>query len=517
MEVIWESARRVAPLSLATAHWLHGNLHLVNDEFCSSDSVRRYFMAVCSRPFQAGAALREAAKTGLLAAYLPEFGAVKGIVRYEDFHSYPVDEHTLRALEALSKLADPATPLSNVLYRVLERVRDPHVLVLAILLHDLGKASGDSHVEAGVRLVGDIVHRIGIDAYDAERITLLVRHHMAMSEIAFYRNTDDWDVVSGFVKIIKTDDLLRMLLLLSYADLSAVAPNVWTEWKGALLLKLFLKAERMLTGRVVEDFDKTILREKVSHMCEITEQFSKTEIEGYLNSFNERYLLGYTPEQILAHMKCLLDARKTGLSVHCTEQADLNASEFVVCTQDCHGLFAQIAGALSSQMANVRSAALFTRDDGWVVDSFLVDHAAHSRPLTSDEVKAITQVLRHVVLQSGDISKYVDSSRNRLFALAKQTAIVRPSVEFDNNASRTDTVIDLVAADRTGLLYDVAHTLSEMGVDFNAAHIMTDVGRARDAFYVRMNGHKLENEKLKEWVARRLYTAIIGAAPHEKH
>ncbi len=252
-------------------------------------------------------------------------------------------------------------------------------------------------------------------------------------------------------------------------------------------------------------------------MCEITEQFSKTEIEGYLNSFNERYLLGYTPEQILAHMKCLLDARKTGLSVHCTGQADLNASEFVVCTQDCHGLFAQIAGALSSQMANVRSAALFTRDDGWVVDSFLVDHAAHSRPLTSDEVKAITQVLRHVVLQSGDISKYVDSSRNRLFALAKQTAIVRPSVEFDNSDSRTDTVIDLVAADRTGLLYDVAHTLSEMGVDFNAAHIMTDVGRARDAFYVRMNGHKLENEKLKEWVARRLYTAIIGAAPHEKH
>jgi [protein-PII] uridylyltransferase len=151
-----------------------------------------------------------------------------------------------------------------------------------------------------------------------------------------------------------------------------------------------------------------------------------------------------------------------------------------------------------------------------VVDCFLVENAANGRPLTDSEVDGITRVLRHVVLDHGRIGEYMEKSRKRLFALTRPNATARPSVEFDNAASRTDTVIDIVAGDRMGLLYDIAHTLSEMGMDFNAAHIVTDVGRARDAFYVRMNNCKLEDDKLKEWVSRRLYDAIAGPALHEK-
>ena len=187
-----------------------------------------------------------------------------------------------------------------------------------------------------------------------------------------------------------------------------------------------------------------------------------------------------------------------------------------MCTRDRHGLFAEIAGAFASQLVNVRNAALCTRDDGWVVDSFLVHNATNGRPLTNNEMDAVTRVLDDVVLRNGNIKDYVDKSRKRLFALTRQSAPVRPSVEFDNEVSRTDTVIDIVAGDRTGLLYDIAHTLSEMGIDFNAAHIVTDVGRARDAFYVRMNDRKLEDSKLKDWVARRLYEAIAGTSPLEK-
>lgn len=515
MEVIWESARRAAPLSLATAHWLHNNLHLVNDEFRANDAARRYFMAVCSRPFQAGSALREAAKTGLLDAYLPEYGAVRGMLLYKDFHSHPVDEHSLRALEALGKLSDKRTPLGAMLSRVLEQVRDPHVLVLSILLHDLGKAAGEEHIDAGVRIAETITRRIGLNAYDSERIIHLVRHHLLMSDIAFYRDTEDMDVVNGFVSRVKTDDLLRMLLLLTYADLSAVAPNVWNEWKGVLLIKLFLKAERILTGRNEEHVDSTLIQPKLDRIREIAVEFSEADIQGYLNTLSERYLLRHAPEQIVAHMECLAEARKTGLALCCVEKPELNASEIVVCTRDRHGLFAQIAGALASQQANVRNAALFTRDDGWVVDCFLVDQAIHGRPLTENEVEAISRVLRHVILDGGDIDACVESARKRLFAMSRPVAAVRTTVAFDNHASRTDTVIDLVAGDRTGLLYDIAHTLSDMGIDFNAAHIMTDVGRARDAFYVRMNGHKLEDDKLKEWVSRRLLEAISGAASHE--
>lgn len=517
MEVIWECSRRAKPLSLATAHWVAGNLNLVNEEFRRNDAVRRYFMAICRNPMQAGLAFREAARTGLLGAYLPEFKAVAGIMRYEDFHSYPVEEHTLRAVEALSRLNDPAVDLSPILMQVYEQVSDPHILVLAVLFHDLGKAYGESHVADSVRIAGDIGHRIGMDAYDLDRISLLVEHHMLMSEIAFYRDTDDLEVISAFARTVKTADILKMLLLLTYADLMAVAPNVWNEWKGALLLKLFLKAQRLLTGRVENTFDASYIQPKVDKVHELAQMARLQDVDGYLEALGERYILGYTPEQIVVHMKCLAEAQMIGLAVRCTRQPDLGASEVVVCTRDRHGLFAEIAGAFSSQLINVRNAALFTREDGWVVDSFLVDNASNGRPLTDNEVEALKRVLMHVVLENGSIREYVDKSRRRLFALAHPAPNVRPLISIDNTASPVDSVIDIVAGDRTGLLYDIAHTLSEMGIDFRAAHIVTDVGRARDAFYVRMNGRKLEEEKLKEWISRRLQDAIAAPAISEKH
>lgn len=517
MEVIWECARRAKPLSLATAHWLGGNLHLVNDEFRQNDVVRQYFMAICHHPLQTGLALREAAKTGLLQAYLPEFKAVCGIMRYEDFHSYPVDEHTLRALEAISRLHDKSVALSPVLSQVFERVGDPHILVLAILFHDLGKAFGESHVVDSVRIVQEAGRRMGLEDYDLERITLLVRHHMLMSEIALYRDTDNLEVVSSFAGTIKTDDLLQMLFLLTYADLTAVGPNVWNEWKGALLLKLFLKAQRLLTGRAEGAFDYSFIQPKLNRIRELAEEARLTDVQGYLDALGERYILGYPPEQVLVHMKCLAEAHTAGLAVRCTPQPELGASEVVICTRDRHGLFAEIAGAFSSQLINVRNAALFTREDGWVVDVFLVDNPANGRPLTGNEAEALKRVLLHVVLENGNIQEYVDKSRKRLFTLSRPAPNVKSSISFDNAASPEDTVIDIVAGDRTGLLYDIAHTLSEMGIDFRAAHIVTDVGRARDAFYVRMNGRKLEEEKLKDWISRRLSEAIATPAMPEKH
>jgi len=517
MEVIWECARRKAPLSSSTAHWISGNLHLVNEEFRKNDFVRQYFMAVARCPLHAGLALREAARTGLLAAYLPEYKAITGIVRYEDFHSYPVDEHTLRALEALEKLCDTSVPFAPALFQILERINEPHVLVLAILFHDLGKALGENHVESSVRIADAICSRIGIESYDAERIRFLVRHHMTMSNIALYRDTDDLDVISSFAKTVKTNDLLQMLVVLTYADLMAVAPNVWNDWKGALLLKLFLKTQRILTGRTEQEFDYSLLQPKIDKVHELATVEGVQDLEGYLSGLSERYIMGYAPEQIVTHMKCLAEAQHNGIAMACGCQPEMAASEVVVCTRDRHGLFAEIAGVFSAQLINVRNAALFTREDGWVVDSFLVDKASQARPLTDNEIEALKRMLVHIILGRGNLHALVNKSRTRLFALTKPAATVKSSVTFDNESSPRDTIIDIVAADRTGLLYDIAYTLSEMGIDFRAAHIVTDVGRARDAFYVQMNGRKLVEEKLIEWISRRLCEAIAGSAMPQKH
>ena len=508
MEVFWEAAKRGVPLSPSLSKWITTKLHLINDAFRGSDVTRSYFSAICNRPFQAGSALREMARCGVLGSYIPEFEAVRGIIRYEDFHSYPVDEHTLRAVESLAMIPRVTGEVNTVLCKVLEQLRSPHLLVMAILLHDLGKVAGDVHAEASARIARAVTERMGYSREEQEQIEFLVRHHMAMSNIAFYRDTDNLDVINSLAELVQTDDLLRMLLLLTYADLSAVGPNVWNEWKGALLLKLYLRAMRILTGRadvVLEDYwSLPRVREIVQRVGEGREE----EIVAYLKEMGERYVIGFTPDQIIQHMACLEEARQTGLSVGCAANETVGTSDITICTRDRHGLFALITGSFAANLINVRNAALFTRRDGWVVDCFTVDHAAQHRPLTPGELQVFVDTLSDALRDEASLREKVARGRTRLFALQQSTIPVRSNVSFDEDASDTETVIDIVTADRTGLLYDISSTLSEMGVDFSAAHIRTDVGRVRDAFYVTMNGRKLETQKIREWLKQRLMAVL---------
>ncbi|HPU98255.1 MAG TPA: [protein-PII] uridylyltransferase, partial [Candidatus Hydrogenedentes bacterium] len=492
IEVFWEAAKRGVPVSPALARWISQNVHLINDTFRTSDVTRGYFTAICNRPFQAGVALREMARCGVLGAYIPEFEAVRGIIRYEDFHSYPVDEHTLRAVEALARIPRMRGEVSPLLYKAMEQLRSPHLLVLSVLLHDLGKVAGEVHAEESARIARTVTERMGYSSFECDQVEFLVRHHMAMSNIAFYRDTDNLDVVNSFAELIQTDDLLRMLLLLTYADLSAVGPDVWNEWKGALLLKLYLKTMRILTGRADVALEEFWTLPRAREVIHLVGEDREKEVTQYLRDMGERYLIGFSPEQVVRHMECLQEAMQTGLAVRCVANSTLGASDICVCTRDRHGLFALIAGSFAANLINVRNAALFTRTDGWVVDCFTVDNAVQRRPLTPGEIQSFISTLNEALRDESALREKVMRSRNRLFALQQSTVPVRSIVTFDDNASDSETVIDIVTADRTGLLYDITSTLSEMGVDFSAAHIRTDVGRVRDAFYVTMNGRKLE-------------------------
>lgn len=524
MEVFWEAAKRGVPLTPSLARWVAQKIYLIQDTFRRNDVTRSYFMAICNRPFQAGAVLREMARCGVLGAYIPEFEAVRGIIRYEDFHSYTVDEHTLRAVEALSHIPRATGSVNSFLFRIMEQLRAPSLLVMAILLHDLGKIAGEVHAEASARIAREVTARMGFSPEERDQIEFLVRHHMAMSNIAFYRDTDNLDVVNSLAELASTDDMLRMLLLLTYADLSAVGPNVWNDWKGALLLKLYLRAMRILTGRgdvVLEDY-RTLPRtqEIIQHVGKQREE----EVMAYLAQMGERYLIGFTTDQIIRHMECLEEARQAGLAVRCTANESLGTSNITICTRDRRGLFALITGSFAANLINVRNAALFTRRDGWVVDCFTVDHAMQRRPLTLGELQILVDTLQEALLDENKLRDKVSRARTRLFALQLSTIPVRSSVTFDDNASDTETVIDIVTADRTGLLYDVTSTLSEMGIDFSAAHIRTDVGRVRDAFYVTMNGGKLETPKIRDWLKQRLLAVLEtpqgqsepGGTNHEK-
>ncbi len=508
MRVFWECARHKVDLSWQTEQEVARNLHLVNDAFRESDLVRRLFLAICNRPLAAGAALRQADHAGLLGRYLPEFNAVKNVIRYTDFHHYPVDEHTLRALEALAALPEMEGVVPMCLRRSLEYLSDPYILVLAILFHDLGKAEGDVHVEAGVRLAWEVCRRIGLSEEDTERIAFLVEHHLLMTSISQYRDTDDEHIVRQFADTMRTEDRLRALFLLSYADMAAVGPNVWNDWKGTLLMKLYLKTEKMLLGRAESAGEAFWLSTKAQAVRECLPEWLQEEVEPHLRDLGDRYFVAFSPPQIARHIQAVVRARASGLDLTSTQASEAAMSEVVVSTRDRHGLFATIAGSFASQLVDVQGAALFTRSDGFVVDCFTVRDAARDAALTDRQVTATEAVLRKTLLEGQDIQEYVEKSRRRLFALLQPVIPVETRVDFDNDSSLSQTVIDIQTGDRTGLLYDIARAIADAGLDISTARIVTDARRVRDSFYVSMDGNKVASRELQETVREALRQAI---------
>lgn len=508
MEVFWLCARHLVPLSRPSEVLVAENLHLVNETFQANNIVRRFFTALCNRPLRAGHALRQAANCGLLGRYLPEFEAVHDVIRYEDFHSYPVGEHTLRAVEAIARIEDVEGAVGRCLQEALENLSDPYILILAILFHDLGKVEGDVHTEASVRITREICDRMGIPPEDEERIAFLVQNHTLMTNISQYRDIDDEDIVRGFAETMKTESRLRALFLISYADLSAVGPGVWNDWKGALLLQLYLRAVKHLLGRAGTVGETFWISPKAAQVRSVARDDLKPEVERHLQGLGQRYFIAFEAKQIAEHLECVDEARRTGLSVRCIPNESIAMSDVVICTLDRHGLFAQIAGCFSSLLIDINNAALFTREDGIVVDCFTVADARQMRPLTAAQGVKVAQVLKAVLLDGEDVQSHVDKARRRLFALLQPRIPIRTRIEFDNDSSRGHTIVDIETGDRTGLLYDITRVMSELGLDISTARIVTDARRVRDSFYVTQNQQKIEDTEVLASVRDGIHHAI---------
>ncbi|HOD50071.1 MAG TPA: [protein-PII] uridylyltransferase [Candidatus Hydrogenedentes bacterium] len=508
METFWQCARHMATLSRPAERLVRANLHLVNAAFCSSDLVRRFFVAICNRPMQAGHALRQAARCGFLARYLPEFGEIENMIRDQDFHSYPVGEHTLRAIEALSRIDDLDGSIRSCLREALEHLTDPYILVMALLFHDLGKAFGDVHIEESVRLTRLICNRVGMPEDDEERIAFLVRHHVLMTNLSQYRDTGDEGIVESFSDTIKNEQRLRALFLLSYADLRAVGAGVWTEWKGALLMQLYLRTVQRLLGPAEAVGQEFWTSPKAKRVLALLAPEKEQDALEHMRGLGQRYLAAFRPQEIVAHLDYVKEGKEKGLAMATSTNDMAGMTGIVICTQDRPGLFSQIAGSFASQLVDIQTAALFTRPDGYVIDSFMVEDMRRGAPLTPAQIDSIKDVLRRVLLEFEDVQDYVNNSRRRLFALLQPRVPVKTRIEFDNQSSRTHTVIDIETGDRTGLLYDITRAMAKLNLNISTARIVTDARRVRDSFYVTRDNKRVEDPEEQEAIREEIHHAI---------
>jgi [protein-PII] uridylyltransferase len=387
------------------------------------------------------------------------------------------------------------------------------ILRLALLLHDIGKGEGRGHVAKGITLVDAIQTRMGIPEPDAEDVRFLVAHHLTMSHVAQRLDLDDEAMVIDFAKHVQTLDRLKMLYLLTYSDIKAVGPGVWTEWKGTLLWELYIKTHTILTRGIPEGEDDLARAERVTSQLtqELSPEFGVEAVKRHLQEAPTRYLLTTSLGKIASHMRLIQRVQQGEEAASQWAAFPLAGySEFTICAFGRHGRFAQIVGTLSANGMNILSAQIFTLASGMVIRHFRVDDGKGSAIEDPGVWERLVADVQHVLAERVNVRELIKRRRKDVLARPMQKGVLPPiKVEFDNLVSEAYTVLDVRTQDRLGLLYLISSTLSELSVDIRSAKITTEAEQVVDVFYVtNKDGTKLMDEERREQIRHALELAL---------
>ncbi|HEV8617516.1 MAG TPA: [protein-PII] uridylyltransferase [Methylomirabilota bacterium] len=506
MKVFWHLHRLGCELSLDLERAIEDSLDVADEGFRRSPVVRDLFLDMCRSWGRVALTLSVMHELGLLGRYLPEFGALTCLVQYDVYHKFSADQHSLLAVEHLEALAPGQSAESEGAALVFNEVEKPGLLMLGMLLHDIGKARGHGHVAKGIPLVRELTLRIGLPADEAAVVEFLVAHHLTMSHIAQRRDIDDPKTIEDFAATVSDPQRLRMLYLLTYADMRAVGPGVLTGWQAVVLHELYARTLARLTGGRVQKPNRTQLAERLHRA--VPDEIPLQAVKGHLAMVPDRYLTGTSVERMAAHLRLVQRLEAAPLATELFHHPDLGSSDLVVVTRDLPGLFSLIAGTLAAHGINIISAQIATRADGVAIDTFQVNDPT-GETVTSPGVWGRTlDALRAVLSKEQTVDALLE--RRRAAARAPEQLLSRPKIAIDNMLSDAHTVIEVKCPDRVGLLYLITRTLSGLGLDIASARIATEIDQALDTFYVHdRDGGKVEAPDAIDHVRDALEQALV--------
>ncbi|MGH7022714.1 MAG: [protein-PII] uridylyltransferase [Caulobacteraceae bacterium] len=425
-------------------------------------------------------------EAGVLGRYLPEFGHVVAQMQFNMYHSYTVDEHTLRAVGVISdiaagRLADDH-PLSDLIFPLIE---DREALFLAMLLHDTGKGGVGGQEIAGARAARRACERMGLERRRVDLVAWLVEHHLEMSDYAQKRDVADPATVAAFTAMVETPDRLRMLLVLTVADIRAVGPGVWNGWKGQLLRELYNAAEAAFRGGRLSDAAGVVRRrqEALAYDARVALVAAAPGAKAWASAMEDAYFVAFSTDEHAAHAALAERARVEGAAAaQAAIREGRNATEIVVAAADRPALFADLALAIAQAGGNVVGARIFTSTAGEALDVFFIQNVA-GEPFGRDSPRALARLAESLERSGRGEETRREPPRPSLTARPSPFAI-SPIVAIDNDASDAATVIEASGRDRPGLLEALARALSEADLSIQSAHIDGHGERAVDTFYV---------------------------------
>jgi len=461
-------------------------LNLVTPRLRREPEATTAFLDVLARGNQPYRTLSLMNDAGLLGRFLPEFGRVVAQTQLNMYHAYTVDEHTLRAIGVIKDVErgrfEAEHPLST---SIMARIADKEALYLAMLLHDTGKGGTRGQEDDGSIAARRACERLGLSRSKAEMVAWLVRNHLALSDYAQKRDVSDPDTVAAFARLVENPERLRLLLVLTVADIRAVGPGVWNAWKGQLMRDLFEATEAALRGGQGAD-PATSFRKRQAAKAQVAREALvglDPVLRAWAESMDDAYYAATPEDEQRAHARLAAAASgRGGAAAAARFDPARNAAELVLAAADRRGLFADVAAALAALGADVTAARVFTSARGQALDVFHLQDAA-GEPFGARDPALLERARREVELAALGHAPPHEPRRARPTPRAAAFDIAA-TVTIDTASTEAATIVEVSGRDRPGLLADLARTLSDADLSIQSAHVDNYGARAVDAFYV---------------------------------
>jgi [protein-PII] uridylyltransferase len=470
------------------------SLRLVDQRLREDPEANRLFLEILTSRNDPETALRRMNEAGVFGRFIPDFGRVVAQMQYDMYHHYTVDEHTLFAIGILHKIETGQLKEELALATQLaETIVSRRALYLAVMVHDIAKGRGGDHSVIGEQIALKLGSRLGLDAEEVETVAWLVRWHLVMSSTAFKLDIGDSQTIRDFVERVQSPERLKLLFVLTVADIRAVGPKVWNGWKAALLRELYQRAIEVISGGLIEEGQGSRVA-AAQAARRLLPDFSEAEFASFVGRGYPFYWLSFDPDTHARHARLMREAEASGAPLTVEKRVDPQRSvtEITLYTADHAGLFSRIAGALAVSGANIVDAKIMTMSNGMALDTFWVQDSA-GRPFDRPDKLARLAVIFENVL-TGDLKPHRELARPAAFPSRTQVFTVAPRVLVDNKVSASHTVIEVNGRDRPGLLFELTRTLTGLNLQVSSAKISTYGEKVVDVFYVKnLFGHKVEH------------------------